>query len=384
MKGVNCVSPTHYSIHRGGSVMLGLMRNGATSRSCVDVVQPPPCGVETGDTPKVSVPVKGNAHFSRFGGRAPLSGSTWTKSAAGVACIRAGAATRMRKSAHTWRLPIRFLWLAIVVVCARTGANAQSTDVFEVASIKPRTGERAAGGPTSPDRFVRGDTTLRDLIRFAFNVQDFQIEGGPAWIASSRFEVNAKAPSAPSGPDGMRALVRRLLEDRFTLRTHVESREMATYDLLVSRGDGRLGEKLRRSTVDCEAIVASGTATADDLARCDLRFRPKMVDGGGRPSIQSMTLIVQGVRLARLATLLQNEVERIVTDKTGLDGTFDLELEFAPQGRRPVGLPGPPSPPSDGPPLATALQEQLGLKLESVRGPVPVIIIERAELPTPD
>jgi uncharacterized protein (TIGR03435 family) len=91
-----------------------------------------------------------------------------------------------------------------------------------------------------------------------------------------------------------------------------------------------------------------------------------------------------GRAAARLATLLQNEVERIVTDKTGLDGTFDLELEFAPQGRRPVGLPGPPSPPSDGPPLATALQEQLGLKLESVRGPVPVIIIERAELPTLD
>ena len=281
-------------------------------------------------------------------------------------------------------LLIRFLWLVTVLACITHSAHAQTADVFEVASIKPRTGDRAAGGTKSPDRFVRADTTLLELIRFAFNVQDFQIEGGPGWIASARFDVNAKAAPVSVGADGMRALVRRLLEDRFTLRTHVESREMATYDLLVSRGDGRLGEKLRRSTVDCEAIVASGTATADDLARCDLRFRPKMVDSGGRPSIQSMTLMLQGVRLARLATLLQNEVERIVTDKTGLDGTFDLELEFAPQGRRPVGLPGPPSPPSDGPPLATALQEQLGLKLESVRGPVPVIIIERAELPTPD
>jgi uncharacterized protein (TIGR03435 family) len=98
----------------------------------------------------------------------------------------------------------------------------------------------------------------------------------------------------------------------------------------------------------------------------------------------SMTLMLQGVRLARLAMLLQNEVERVIVDRTGLDGTFDLELEFAPQGRRPVGLPGSPSPSSDGPPLATALQEQLGLRLESVRGPVPVVIVERAELPTPD
>ena len=88
--------------------------------------------------------------------------------------------------------------------------------------------------------------------------------------------------------------------------------------------------------------------------------------------------------MSRLATLLQNEVERVVVDRTGLDGTFDLELEFAPQGRRPAGLPGPPSPPSDGPPLPTALQEQLGLRLESVRGPVPVLTIESADLPTPD
>jgi len=94
--------------------------------------------------------------------------------------------------------------------------------------------------------------------------------------------------------------------------------------------------------------------------------------------------MLQGVRLSRLATLLQNEVERVIVDKTGLDGTFDLELEFAPQGRRPLGLPGPPSPPPDGPPRATALREQLGLTPESVRGPVPVVIVERAELPSPD
>jgi uncharacterized protein (TIGR03435 family) len=265
-----------------------------------------------------------------------------------------------------------------------SGVNAQSPEVFEVVSIKPRTGERAVGGPSAPDRFVRVDVTLRDLIRFAFTVQEFQIEGGPGWIASSRFDVNAKAPSVPPGPDGMRALVRRLLEDRFMLRARIETRDMPSYELRVARSDRRLGEQLRQSSFDCEAIAGAATATADDRARCDLRFRPTMTTSGGRPSIYSMTLMLQGVRLARLATLLQNEVKRIVTDKTELDGTFDLELEFAPQARRPAGLPGPPSPPPDGPPLATALQEQLGLKLESVRAPVSVIVVESAGLPTPD
>ena len=282
-----------------------------------------------------------------------------------------------------WAL-VRFLCVAGVLSCVTSGAPAQSADVFDTASIKPRTGERVTSAPSAPDRFVRADTTLRDLVRFAFNVQEFQIEGGPAWIASTRFDVNAKAPSAPSGTDGMRPLVRRLLENRFALRTRIERREMAAYDLVVARSDGRLGEQLRRSAFDCEAVMASGAATADDRARCDLRFRPKMADIGWRPGIYSMTLMLQGVRLARLAALLQNEVERIIIDKTGLEGTFDLELEFAPQGRRPAGLPGPPSPPSDGPPLGTALQEQLGLKLESTREAVPVVVIEGAELPSPD
>jgi uncharacterized protein (TIGR03435 family) len=182
----------------------------------------------------------------------------------------------------------------------------------------------------------------------------------------------------------MRALVRQLLQDRFGLRTRTETREQSMYELVLARRDRGLGEKLRRSSFDCEVLLSAAAPTAEDRARCDLRFRPTMTTQGGRPSIYSMTLMLQGVRISRLATLLQNEVERLIVDKTGLDGTFDLELEFAPQARRPAGLPGPPSPPSDGPPLPTALREQLGLALDSVRGPVPVLVIERAELPTPD
>jgi uncharacterized protein (TIGR03435 family) len=259
--------------------------------------------------------------------------------------------------------------MAVIVACMNGLLSAQTPDAFDVVSIKPRTGDRIVGGASTPDRFVRADATLRDLIRYAFDVQEFQIEGGPDWIASTRFEVNARAASAPSGADGMRPLVRRLLADRFALRTRTDSREMARYDLVVARRDGRLGEKLRPSMFDCEATFASGAATAGDRARCDLRFRPKMVQSAtGRPAISTMTLMLQGVRLPRLAALLQTSVERVILDKTALDGTFDLDLEFAPSGRfRPAGLPGPPSPPSDGPPLETALQEQLGLKLEAVR-----------------
>jgi uncharacterized protein (TIGR03435 family) len=278
---------------------------------------------------------------------------------------------------------------ALVIVATASGRldaqDSASIATFEVASIKPRVGERAGPAPSSPDRFIRPDVTLGELIRYAYDLQEFQIEGGPGWLTSSRFDVNAKAAATPTSIDGMRALVRRLLQDRFGLKAHLESRELSLYEMVVARRDRSLGERLRPSTLDCQALLSAGTTTADDRARCDLRFRPRMTSDGGRPAIYSMTLMLQGTTMARLATLLQNEARRAVVDKTGLTGTFDLELEFAPQGQRPRGLPpGPAPPPSDGPPLLTAIQEQLGLKLESARGPVPVLIIERADLPTPD
>jgi uncharacterized protein (TIGR03435 family) len=238
---------------------------------------------------------------------------------------------------------------------------------------------------SAPDRFVRPDTTLRDLIRYAYDLQDFQIDGGPGWIRSSRFDVTAKAVAAPTTPDGMRTLVRQLLQDRFALKTHVEPRELSLYEMIVARRDRRLGERLRPSALDCEALLSGGAATADDRVRCDLRFRPKMTTGdGGRPSIASMTLMLQGTTMPRLAALLQNEVRRAIVDKTGLTGTFDLELEFAPQGPAPASLPAPAPSSSEGPPLLTAIQEQLGLRLEPARGPVRVLVIDSAELPTPD
>jgi uncharacterized protein (TIGR03435 family) len=270
---------------------------------------------------------------------------------------------------------------------------AAQIETFEAASIRVRSGDRVTGGLTTADRFVRPDSTLRDLIRFAWNLQDFQIEGGPDWIASSRFEVNAKAATAVT-PDAMRGLVRRLLQDRFALKPRVEARELPLFELVTARtcrGDAcvpPLGEHLRASTMDCEALLQGRPAppTAQDRAQCDLRFRPKMSTGpDGRPAISTMTLTLQGTTMSRLAALLQNEVQRAVVDRTGLEGTFDLELEFAPQARVPlVGLPAPPSPPSDGPPLMTALQEQLGLKLQSAPGPVSTLVIDGANQPAPD
>ena len=149
----------------------------------------------------------------------------------------------------------------VIVAAASPRLDAQgpsSIETFEVASIKPRTGERAGPVPSSPDRFIRPDATLGELIRYAYDLQEFQIEGGPGWLTSSRFDVNAKAAAPPTSIDGMRALVRRLLQDRFGLKAHLESRELSLYEMVVARRDGRLGERLRPSTLDCRGAPVGG------------------------------------------------------------------------------------------------------------------------------
>lgn len=257
---------------------------------------------------------------------------------------------------------------------------------FEVASIKPRTGATPVGfPPQAPDRFVSPDITASQLIRYAYDMQEFQIIGGPSWLRSSRFDVSAKA-EGPTTQDRMRLMVRRLLADRFGLRAHAESRELSTYALVVARADGRLGEHMRPSAIDCQAIIAAGKVRPPTAAAA--AGLPPQCAWRIAITASSAQMMVDGVQLARFATLLGPMARRTVVDRTGLAGTYDIDLEFLPDQ---AGLPvvpvirDSPAPPArDGLSLFTALQEQLGLKLESERGPVNVLVIDGAELPAPN
>lgn len=186
--------------------------------------------------------------------------------------------------------------LPIVVGLVLAGSFARAQDdlpSFEVASVRPVTGDPAFGGPASPDRFVREYDSLRDLIAYAYDVPLFLIEGGPDWVRSSRFAVEARADGVPS-PDGMRLMVRRLLSERFGVRVHTEGRDMDRFALVMARTDGRLGDRLRPSALDCAAIVAArgpdyrhpaGPPQPGDPPRCAAMFR---VAGG------QLTIMLQG------------------------------------------------------------------------------------------
>jgi uncharacterized protein (TIGR03435 family) len=276
----------------------------------------------------------------------------------------------------------------------RVRAQVPSIDelpAFEVASVKPNTsGEMRAGMMNQPGgRLTVTNNTVQNIIRNAYQLQDLQIVGGPDWLASERFDIVAKAPlDVPPRPIGtvgpMQLMLRRLLAERFQLGVHRETRELPIFALVVARSDGRLGAGLQQAAVDCAAVAAARGRGAPlppppgpgDKIQCGMRFLPGHVSGGGF----SMT---------QFAGSLSPLVQRMVIDRTKLPGSFDIELTWTPDnmGRGATPPPGaPPFPPIDpsGPSIFTALQEQLGLKLDAERGPVEVLVIDRVERPTPD
>jgi uncharacterized protein (TIGR03435 family) len=245
-------------------------------------------------------------------------------------------------------------------------------------------------------RFNASNLTLRELVLRAYELFDSQLAGGPDWQTSRRFDIQAKAKDPVAGMTAMLPMLKTLLAERFKLKVHTERREMPIYALVVARDDGKLGANITRSTADCsnaEQELAETSAKAGPGAvlglfqkgqglPCAIMPVPARVSG-------SMTMRANGASMAELARFLTPATGRMVQDRTGLSGLYDWEMTYdrgvRPQvTQQPGNLPLPAPPPSDSPSLMIALQEQLGLKLESTRGPVEILVIDSVALPEPD
>lgn len=263
---------------------------------------------------------------------------------------------------------------------ARQSARAPAS--FEVVSVKRLASSRP--GSMSPmlmpgGRVVAQNVTARELIRSAYALEDSQVEGGPGWIGADRFDIEARA-AATATPDDVRAMLRALMKDRFSLESHIESKETSIFAMIASRSDGKLGAGLRRAGTACAPITpppgapappppppASGLGLGGFAFRCPSAFLP------GRFSIRAIDMRGFATVLWRRAN-----VGRPVTDRTGLTGDFDIDLFYAPYGENINGAPIP----TDGlPSIFTAVQEQLGLRLDSARGPIDVLVIDRLSPP---
>jgi uncharacterized protein (TIGR03435 family) len=279
---------------------------------------------------------------------------------------------------------------AILAAIGLSAKAAQTTNppAFEVVSVKANISVGESGmisSPNAPGQLRVTNIPLRAILVHAYQLRDYQIVGAPDWTRTARFDITAKFPDGIDQATHYFPMMQRMLVDRFELMARREIRELPIYRLVRARGDGRLGSQLIRSTVDCEKWLAEG--------------RPQLGAGGPsavapdgkRPAcafIAQRNFLTAGTQtIGRLAQLLESRVGRPVVDATDLQGKFDIDLKWDvltsgdPQS---AAAPAGASPPTPGVSIFTALEEQLGLKLESARGPVEVLAIESINRPRPD
>jgi uncharacterized protein (TIGR03435 family) len=276
------------------------------------------------------------------------------------------------------------------------GAPVNPDTRFDVVVIKPI--ENATEGllmRTTPGGF-ESSLPVAVLVRMALQKPDYQIAGAPGWTNTERYSIKATLPAGVS-PTAAPVLISNLLKDRFQLQAHLETREQAIFHLVMARADGRLGPDLKPTSAECQALIAERQEASkrgvlptmptslpgpnDPLPCGFVRSPPGVFAGSGRNIAQEFTRAMSDL------------TGRPVIDKTGLTGLYDFALKFAYEGRAPLGPLGSLGPQStsatplgdpDAPSLSIALQEQLGLKLESARGPVEIAVIDKIEKPALD
>jgi uncharacterized protein (TIGR03435 family) len=250
---------------------------------------------------------------------------------------------------------------AFVIVFGLLVAQATPKPAFEVATIK-RNVSLAEGGSVGMQpggRFRAVNADLRFMIATMYRTGPrlfaSQIIGLPDWATSDHWDITAKVTDDVAGQSPqelfrkMPPMVQSLLEDRFKLRLHRDTQPQPTYALVVAQRDGAKGMQFHPTTIDC----------LKEPARCQIQSLPGHFSG-------------VGVTIPTLMIALGNAVERVVVDRTGLKGSFDVDLDWASD------------PSSDKPSIFTAVQEQLGLKLEFERNPVDVVIVDHVERPVED
>jgi uncharacterized protein (TIGR03435 family) len=306
---------------------------------------------------------------------------------------------------------------SVLLSCAGATQTTAATPSFEVATIKaaaPPTmkgsgdgnmriamfmGKQGGPGTSDPGQITYSSVTPKSLMVAAYGVKSYQISG-PSWMDTERFDIVAKVPKGAT-KDDVKLMLQNLLAERFKLTLHHEKKDLPMYALVV----GKNGPKLKESPPDDpNAKDDEAAALKEKQAMADAR-RTTVRDGGmpalppGGPGIRMMMMpgrmhmMATKQTMAQFAEALGNQMDRPVVDQTGLTKNYDITLEFAPEGMAGRGMPGmpPPPPPSgDGgvspepdtqaaPSLFTALQEQLGLKLEQKKGAVDMLVVDSLE-----
>ena len=313
--------------------------------------------------------------------------------------------------------------VASAIVLIGSFALGQTPDkslTFEVASIKPAaqqpmgrmmTGMRGGPGTRDPGQVTFTNISLAFLIARAYDVKNFQVSG-PSWMDGEHFDITAKVPKGATEAQ-FHAMLQNLLADRFKLVIHKEKKQVPIYALLVAKGGPKLKESPEAATAEAgEPKEPPPPPPGSSAMGRDGLPKPQEVGKDGFPKppagARGMMMMFNGNRfrmqashvpIAQLVDMLSMQLGRPVIDETGLKGQYDITMEFSPEGLAMMrGMPMPMGPPpgavagggpdggrdggheaESGPTIFSAVQEQLGLKLESRKGPVDLIVVDSME-----
>jgi uncharacterized protein (TIGR03435 family) len=296
--------------------------------------------------------------------------------------------------------------LACLPAFGQTAANL----TFDVASVKPAApppqpgggrsggvfvGRRGGPGTADPGQITWNNATLKNLLTAAYDVKPFQVSG-PAWLDTERYDIVAKVPAGAT-QEQVNVMWQNLLAERFGVVVHHESKEFQVEELTVAKG----GSKLKETTVDPNAAPPAPPTGQPQFIKTDKNGFPDLQAPGMIMMINAGSagpaghMVGKAQTLAQLATLLGNQLNRPVVDKTGLTGKYDFMIEYTPDLNGLPGLPPPPPPPGGqagpapapgdnnasepGSNLAAAIQQQLGLKLVGGKAKLDVVVVDKAE-----
>ena len=296
----------------------------------------------------------------------------------------------MRQLSRTIRMLIAAVVLVPMIALQASAQQNGSASIsslihsakFEVVSIHPDDpdGHRMRIGMGPDARFVAEGVTIKRLVCMAYGIQDFQLEGAPNWFTAQRFSIHAKSESEveeqfPRLTDDQKMMVGKqmvqdMLADRFKLSLRQESKEVPILGIVADKNGPKLHEAKPGDTYPNGLKDGDGTGHA------------------GMMRFNGTHLTAQGMKLDNLASFLSGQLNEIVENKTGLNGNYDFTLEWSPEADRPEG----PARVSEsenasadgnsGASIFTAIKEQLGLRLESQKGAVPVYVVIKAEKPS--
>jgi uncharacterized protein (TIGR03435 family) len=253
------------------------------------------------------------------------------------------------------------LAISTSAMLAQSPALRPKFDAFEVATVKAADSDAKSGRYITmqgANRFVEKDYTLKLLIAAAYDLNPRTISGGPAWITTDHYDIQAVTPGdVRPDHDEQMSMLRSLLADRFKLTFHREPKVFSIYQLELAKN----GPKLKEST-----------ARPDD----------PVVVGPGVVYPQRIVLPGRNATMGNFVSLLQRAIlDRPVVDKTGLSGRYDFDLDWAPDETQFGGDVPPATATATSPPLFEAIQQELGLKLEATKGPVDALVVDTAERP---